>query len=104
MITRTLAQLAGDLRVGNGVDDPTGPVAVILARIAATAKVLVVRYAPNAPDAIHDEAYVRVAGWLYDADPAGSTPGGPTALRSSGAASLLGPYLVRRGGLIGGGT
>ena len=104
MITRTLAQLAGDLRIGDGETDPTGPAAVLLERIAATAKVLVVRYAPNAPDAIHDEAYVRVAGWLYDADPAGSTPGGPTALRSSGAASLLGPYLVRRGGLIGGGT
>ena len=75
MITRTLAQLAGDLRIGDGETDPTGPAAVLLERIAATAKVLVVRYAPNAPDAIHDEAYVRVAGWLYDADPAGSTPG-----------------------------
>ena len=101
MVTRTLAELAGDLRIGDGETEPTGPAAVILARIAATAKVLVVRYAPDAPDAIHDEAYVRVAGWLYDADPSGSTPGGPAALRSSGAASILGPYKVRRGGLIG---
>ena len=101
MITRSLAQLAGDLRLGDGVADPTGPAAVLLERIAATARVMVVDYAPNAPDAIHDEAFVRLAGWLYDADPSGSTPGGPTALRSSGAASLLGPYRVRRGGQIG---
>ena len=101
MITRSLIQLAADLRIGDGETALTGPAAVVLERIAKTAKVLVVRYAPNAPDAIHDEAFVRVAGWLYDADPSGSTPGGPTALRSSGAASILGPYRVRRGGVIG---
>ena len=101
MITRSLIQLAADLRIGDGETALTGPAAVVLERIAKTAKVLVVRYAPNAPDAIHDEAFVRVAGWLYDAGPDQSTPGGPTALRSSGAASILGPYRVRRGGVIG---
>ena len=101
MVVRTLAQLAGDLRIGDGVTDPTGPAAVILARIAATARVMVEDYAPAAPDAIHSEAYVRLCAWLYDSDPSGSTPGGPAALRSSGAASLLGPYRVRRGGLVG---
>ena len=101
MITRSLAELAGDLRVGDGETEPTGPATVILERIAATARVMVVAFAPAAPDAIHDEAFVRLCGWLYDADPSGSTPGGPTALRSSGAASLLGPYKVRRAGLIG---
>ena len=100
-VTRTLAQLAGDLRVGDGVADPTGPAAVILERIASTARVMVVDYAPAAPDAIHDEMFVRLCGWLYDADPSGSTPGGPAAMRSSGAASLGGPYRVRRGGLVG---
>ena len=102
-VTRTLAQLAADLRIGDGVTEPTGAVAVVLSRIGAAATAMVERYAPNAPDAIHDEAYVRVVGWLYDSDPTGASPGGPVALRSSGAASLLGPYKVRRGGLIGGG-
>lgn len=101
MITRTLAELAGDLRIGDGVAEPTGPAAVVLERIAATARVMVVAYAPAAPDEIHNESYARLAGWLFDADPSGSVPGGPTALRSSGAASLLGPYKVRRGGVIG---
>ena len=102
MVTRTLAQLAGDLRLGDGVADPTGPAAVILERIASTARVMVVDYAPAAPDAIHDEMFVRLCGWLYDASPSDSTPGGPAAMRSSGAASLGGPYRVRRGGVIGG--
>ena len=100
MVTRTLAQLAADLRLGDGATAPVGPVGIVLARIDATARAMVLEYAPGAPDAIHDEAYVRLAAWLYDADPSGSTPGGPQALRSSGAASLLSPYKVRRGGVI----
>ena len=100
IVTRTLAQLGGDLRIGDGAAAPTGPAAVVLERIAATARVLVEDYAPDAPEAVLNESFVRLAGWLYDADPSGSTPGGPAALRSSGAASLLGPYRTRRGGLI----
>ena len=70
-ITRTLAQLAGDLRLGDGSTAPTGAVASVLGRIDATARAMVLRYAPGAPDAIHNEAYVRLASWLYDADPTG---------------------------------
>ena len=100
-VTRTLAQLAGDLRLGDGTNDPSGPAAIVLARIDATARAMVLAYAPNAPDAIHNEAYVRLAGWFFDQDPSGSSPGGPSALRASGAAALLGPYRVRRAGRIG---
>ncbi len=57
-------------------------------------------YAPDAPDAIQNEAFVRVAGWLYDQDPTAASPGGSSALRASGAASLLRPYKVRRAGLV----
>ena len=100
-VTRTLAQLAADLRLGDGTTEPTGPQGIVLARIDATARAMVLEFAPDAPDAIHDEAYVRLAGWLYDADPSGSTPGGPSALRSSGAAAILSPFKVRRAGVIG---
>ena len=103
-VNRGLAELAGDLRVGDGTTEPTGPVRVILERLTSTARVMVVEYVPNAPDEIHTEMFVRLCGWLWDADPSGSTPGGPAAMRSSGAASLAGPYKVRRAGVIGGGT
>ena len=75
-VTRTLAQLAADLRIGDGVTEPTGAVAVVLGRIAATARTMVEQYAPAAPDSIHNEAFVRVVGWLYDSDPTGVSPGG----------------------------
>ena len=100
-VTRTLSQLAADLRIGDGVTEPTGAVAVVLARIDATAREMVQKHAPLAPDAIHNEAFVRLCGWLHDADPSGSTPGGPSALRSAGAAAILAPYKVRRAGRIG---
>ena len=99
-VTRSIEQLAADLRIGDGVTAPTGPTAVLLARIAATATAMVEQYAPDAPDTIHNESFVRLAGWLFDSDPSGATPGGPAAMRASGAASLLSPYKVRRGGLI----
>ena len=100
-VTRTLAQLAADLRLGDGTTAPSGPQGIVLARIDDAARAMVLDFAPGAPDAIHNEAYVRLAGWLYDADPSGSTPGGPSALRSSGAAAILAPYKVRRAGVIG---
>ena len=100
-VTRTIPQLAADLRIEDGVTEPTGADLVVLTRIAATAKVMVESYAPAAPDAIQNESFTRLAGFLFDSDPSGASPGGPVAMRSSGAASLLGRYRVRRGGLIG---
>ena len=90
-----------DLRIGDGTTEPTGAVKrSSWQRIAATAAARVTAYAPGADDAVMTEAFVRLAGWLYDSDPSGVNPGGSNAMRASGAASLLGPYRVRRGGLI----
>ena len=99
-VSRTIAELAADLRIGDGTT-PTGAVLSVLTRIAATATAMVERFAPGAPGEIHDEAFARLCGWLYDSDPSGASPGGPVAMRASGAASLLSPYKVRRAGLIG---
>jgi len=99
-VTRTLAQLAADLRLGDGDATPTGPLLVILQRVDATARTVVTRFAPDAPDAIHNEAYVRLSAWLYDADPTGASPGGPKGLLASGAGALLAPYRVQRGTLV----
>ena len=101
-VTRSLAQLAADLRLGDGSTVPTGAQGIVLARIDSAARAMVLAFAPGAPDPIHNEAFSRVAGWLYDSDPTGATPGGPNALRSSGAAAILGRYRIRRAGVIGG--
>ena len=100
-VTRTVSQLAADLRLGDGTTEPTGAQGIVLARIDATARAMVLEHAPDAPSEISNEAFVRVSGFLYDSDPSGSTPGGPSALRSSGAAAILSPYRVRRAGVVG---
>jgi hypothetical protein len=75
------------------------------------AKALVLRYAPDAPDAIHDEAVIRTVGYLFDRSPAlqdrrsdgidvSQAPGQISALRHSGAMALLSPWKVRRAGAI----
>ena len=102
-ITRTIEQLAADLRIGDGTEAPTGAAGVVLARIDATARALILAYAPLAPDAIQNEAYSRLCGWLYDTDPSGRS-GSPDALKASGAASLLAPYRSKRAGRISAGT
>ena len=80
-------------------------------RLLAVTTALVVRYAPDAPDAVHNEAVIRAAGWLSERPYATSgetigqlsdtfAPGQHSALRHSGAMALLSPYKVRRAGAL----
>ena len=76
-----------------------------------TAKALVERYAPAAPEAVANEAALRVIGYLFDRSAGlverssdgltvASAPGQISALRHSGAMALLSPWKVRRGGVV----
>ena len=80
-------------------------------RLLVVVTELVVHYAPDAPDAMHNEAAIRAAGWLAERPAAASgetvgplsasyAPGQHSALRHSGAMALLSPYKVRRAGVI----
>ena len=95
-VTIDRASLAVELRIATATteDLPEGQ-GVVLDRLLSTATALVTNYAPNAPDAIHDEALIRVAGWLYDTDPAEARRA-TSPVQHSGASSLLAPYRVRR--------
>ena len=98
---------------------PAGGLAAALAidhmlaeRLLAVGSALVTRYAPDAPDAISNEAVLRVAGWLAEAPASGPrtetigdvttawSPNMTGALRASGAMGLLSPFKVRRAGAI----
>ena len=82
-------------------------------RLLPVAVALVDRYAPDAPEAVRDEAAIRCAGWLVDQPSAAvrsvttgdlSTDYTPTmvsALRHSGAMGLLTFWKIRRGGAVG---
>ena len=81
-------------------------------RVLAVAAELVTDYAPDAPDVIHNEAVIRLGGWLLQSDYGGvrSESLGPqsvdyttnhaAAFRTSGAMMLLTRYKRRRAGAI----
>ena len=87
--------------------------------VADAARLLVVvvetceRYAPDAPQALRDEAGIRLTGWLADTPSAAVRservgdvmtsylmPGRSSPMLASGAAALLSPYRIRRAGVI----
>ena len=82
----------------------------VAGRLGPVVAALVERFADSAPAAVKSEAVIRAAGWL-----AGNKPGlrkvgvsnidieysgGQSALRHSGAMSLLSPFKIRRAGAI----
>ena len=89
-----------------GVDAP------LAGRLLAVAAALVDRFGPAAPEAIANEAAIRVAGWLAESPSSGVrresiadisttfSPAATGALRHSGAMALLSPWKVRRAGVI----
>ena len=69
-------------------------------RLRPVAEAMVTKFTSNAPDAIADEAVIRVAGYLMDAPPSPSGPGHAAVLRNSGAEGLLAPWKKRRAGIV----
>ena len=101
---------ATDLLERAGVADPAEQTR--LGTSAETAIALVDRWAPDAPDAVCNEAAIRVTGWLVEQPRAAirsETTGDvrtdyaasmQSALRHSGAMALLSAWKQRRAGAI----
>ena len=68
-------------------DDDDTDIALQLDRILETAKALVSSVTDAAPQAVSNEAAIRIGAWLYDTDAASPRNGDP--VRASGAAQLL---------------
>ena len=68
-------------------DDDDTDIAVQLDRVLETAIALVSSVTDAAPQAVANEAAIRIGAWLYDTDPASPRNGDP--VRASGAAQLL---------------
>ena len=85
----TVTQLAAAMRLGDGESAPDEPLASMLARYLDIAQAYVGLDAPEAPEAVKDEATIRFASYLYDAPPAAPGMGYANAWRNSGAAALL---------------
>ena len=93
-VTLTADALRNALRLGS-TSEETAEVERLLAYSTAA----VTKYAPDAPDPVHSEAAIRVAGHLADQPNAGRRDAYANALRSSGAAAILAPYRAHKLGV-----
>lgn len=94
-VSLTSIKLAAAMRIGNGVDALVEPQSSIISRVLAVSKATVERYAKNAPEAVQNEATVRMAGFLFDSQP-GNSRRFAHAFEDSGAKALLAPWRVVR--------
>ncbi len=92
-VTLTAAELAAALRLGDSAEETAEAT-----RLLGYATEAVTKHAPDAPDVAHNEAAIRLAGYLFDMPNAGRGAGYADALRNSGAAAILHPYRVHRAG------
>lgn len=95
----TVRALAAELRISDGTADPPEPHLSILTRLLGVADAMVDQIAPDAPDAIKDEARVRFAGYLFDQPSAARGDFYSNGWRNSGAASLVARWVERRASL-----
>ena len=96
MAALTVAELRVAVRAGSSPEETA-----ILTRLLAVAQAHVTQHAPDAPEAVQNEAGVRIVGYLFDQPNAGRSLGYGNAIRNSGAAALLLPWRVHRAGSIG---
>ena len=93
MVTLTVSQLAAALRLSDSAEETAEAT-----RLLGSAGAAVVKHAPGAPDAFHDEATIRLAGYWFDQPTAGRGAQFADGLRNSGARAILLPYRVHRAG------
>ena len=94
-VTITEAEVAAAVRVGDSTEE-----ADEITRLVAYATIAVQKFAPDAPDAVHNEAVIRIAGYLYDSPTSWRAAAFANVLSNSGAAAMLLPWRVHRAGVV----
>ena len=92
----TRDQIIRELRLGDTKEESE-----IATRLLKVAKEIVEKTAPSAPQTIKDEACIRLCAYLYDMPSAPRGTAYASALRNSGAKSLLLPYRAYAVGVAG---
>ncbi|MDE0001745.1 MAG: hypothetical protein OXQ29_03520 [Rhodospirillaceae bacterium] len=101
-VTLDIPGLAVAIRAAGSTEAIPPGVQTVLGYILPATTALIVSHAPKAPDDIHNAAAIRLAGWLYEADPTDSRM--QDAVRVSGAAVLLAPFREHQAGVLGPGA
>ena len=95
-VTVTAQQLAYRLRlIADTAEVLEEPQLSVVTDLLGAASALVLAYAATAPDAVHNEAVTRLAGFLYDS-PLGASGRFQNALHQSGATAILAPFRIQR--------
>ena len=89
-VTITAAEAAAAIRLGETAEETAE-----VTRLLNYATEAVTKHAPEAPDVVHNEAVVRLAGYLFD-QPFAAGGRFQQSLRNSGAAAILLPYRAHR--------
>ena len=92
-VTLTQAELSAALRLGTSAEEIAEST-----RLLEYATEAVAKHAPDAPDTVHNEAVIRLAGYLYDQPFAARGASYANAIRNSGSSRMLLPYRVHRAG------
>ena len=97
-VTLTVDELSAALRLGD-TDLETAQATRLLAYVtAAIGQHLGATIYATTPDAILNEAAIRLAGYLFDMPTTSRGAGYANAIRNSGAAAMLLPFRVHRAG------
>ena len=99
-VTITVAQVAADRLIGDGVTDPPEPTLGTLTRLMGAATAIVDDFAPAAPEEISNVSVSLIVGYLYDA-PISEGARYANALANSGAQLLLSRWQSRRVAIVG---
>ena len=95
-VTLDAAALAAALRLGDAPEETAEATRLLTYATEAATK-----HVPTAADAAHNEAVIRLAGYLFDQPFAGRGAAYANALRNSGAAAILAPWRTHRAGTTG---
>ena len=88
----TVAQLREAIRAGTSARETAE-----LTRILTFSEGFVGRYAPDAPEAVRDEAAISLAGYIFDSPTAAGMARHANLFLNSRAQSILSSYKARRG-------
>ena len=89
-------ELSVALRIGDGIVATPEPTLSILTRLLGVGQAFVGLRAPGAPDAVKDEATIRMAAYLWDQPTAGAEGRYSNAWHNSGAAALVARWVIQR--------
>ena len=98
-VTLTVAALSQSIRLGGSGEETEQATRLLAYATEAISRHLGTAY-EDAPEAILNEAAIRLAGYLYDQPSAAGGASFANALRNSGAAAMLLAYRIHRAGSV----